>query len=847
MAKRKIDQADILEILTLETVIPYLSKSGLIEKLSGITDENGNSKIKSLSHIGEIISRKRNGLKNLDETEIIYDEIFRTDYSEEELECALQTYKDFVKNREIEFPDCAGRIDDTFETYVKRMFLHGLTHRIIKGKYPRKQGILSGAKHSDFSNNDFNFNESDENGRKNNNTEKIPEISNTNLYLDNTDFLGRDKDCEKIHSKIMDDKTVILYGIGGIGKTALATYYAKLHKKEYDNIIKINFGEIIPSFHSAIANISFKNLDDKEWLEEQKFSYKRDFLLRSTAKILIIFDNVDEESIDTKIFDDLCEKSEIHKIVTTRLKDKFSRYNPISVGPLEYNEQIELFIKKLKYVPEKSDLILLGEILKKIDGHTKMIDIISGCINGDWSFEDALDYLNGADVDSDDIVVSCLRSIYKTDRLDDCEKRVIFYLYLFPEEGVSGTLLKKYIIQKNFKHIISLVEKGWVENKNNRIFIHPIIRDMLRAENNIEYNSYIDLFNSIYISVTDNEISKNYADDLCRICNSFITTIDFSKSFNDEILLKLLKLSDYCFEHYKYMFACNICERALRLCEKSSGKVSDKSMANLHTKVGKVYQRLADYDSSIEQFKRAIECQPEGTAELGKSYRKLGEVYRKAGKYDEALKYDNEALNLLTDDTDKAEALNAIGVVYLNMGNKIKSDPQKQIENYKKAERFYNDSLKLRIKIHASNGEIAFSYHNLGSVYYNLGDFFEAINYHSKGLEIREENQLNQTDIASSYAWLGNDYIGLKNYDVAKKMIDKSLEIRENVLGKNHPDYAWGLFSLFSWYKSTKDVLSAQKVIDEIISIRKHTLGENHEYTKQAIKEKEILLSKCLA
>ena len=846
MAKRKIDQADILEILTLESEIPYLSKSGLREKLSEIMDENGEPKIKCLSHIGEIIHRKRKGLKNLDETEMIYDEIFCTDYSEEELERALQTYKDFVKEHEIEFPDCAGRIDDTFEKYVKRMFLHGLANRETIGKDSKKLGILSGEKHSDFSNSDFNFNESDENGRKkNNNTEKIPEIVNTNLYPDKN-FIGRDQYCEKIHSKIMDDKTVILYGIGGIGKTELAIYYAKLHEKEYDNIIKMDFGEIIPSFHSAVANISFKNLDDKEWLEEQKFSYKRDFLLRSTEKILIIFDNVDEESIDTKIFDELCEKSEIHKIVTTRLKDKFSRYNPISVGPLEYSEQIELFKKKLVYVPEKSELILLDEILKKIDGHTKMIDIISGCINGDWSFEDALNYLNGADVDSDDIVVSRLRSIYKTDRLDDCEKRVIFYLYLFPEEGVSGTLLKKYIIPKNFKHIISLVEKGWVENKNNRIFIHPIIRDMLRAENNIEYNSYIDLFNAI-ITVTDNEISKNYADDLCRICNSFITTIDFTKSLNNEILLKLLKLSDFCFEHYKYMFACNICECTLRLCEKSSGKITDKSMANLHTKAGKVYQRLADYDSSIEQFKRAIKHQPEGTVELGKSYRKLGEVYRKAGKYEEALEYDNKALNLLTDDIDKAEALNAIGVVYLNMGNKSKSDPKKQIDNYKKAEEFYKKALKLREKIHASKGEIAFSYHNLGSVYYNLGNYIEAINYHLKGLEIREENQLNQTDIASSYAWLGNDYIGLKNYDVAKKMIDKSLQIRENVLGKNHPDYAWGLFSLFSWYKSTNDVLSAQKVIDEIISIRIQTLGENHEYTRQAIKEKEILLSKCLA
>lgn len=844
---RSIGQGDIFKLIS--RIFPKYKQ----EIIARIINELLKSPVSYQNHISEISSGKRKGYDNLS-VEEFYKAFFKeqVDFLKNkpgDLKSKLKACQSFVNASLITFEDCEGRVDDDLESYLRRMLESGLLNTIAWKKNNEKKKV------------------DDEYQEKNMSKSKYPTLKEQN-FIPLSTFTGRREIFNEMELKLSKYKTVILSGIGGIGKTAISENYAFEHQNQYEIIHEISFGNTIHSFREAISSLIFNNLDDSEFDEKGRYELKSKIIKNDLDEtVLIIFNNVDSTIIDLDVLNDLRQNSNIHIIITTRLHSSFSKYTDctINVKNLSDEEQLKLFEKHLNEEIEENQKPIVKELLKLIEGHTMMIALLGKSIyKTGVDLNDALELLKEGESDAlsaitpekdndynEEKISNILKKLYKISALSTNQQKAIFQLLLLPTAGVHKKLLLRFLMKDYIESVNSLVECSWVEiskekSRGEIIRLHNLVRDLLKKEMSKSFSDYEQFFNNLCKTIKETDAQK-FSDDLCKLANSVIETIPFDSDLCDVVMQNLLLLSDYCFEHYQYMFACNICERALRLCEKSSGKVSDKSMANLHTKAGKVYQRLADYDSSIEQFKRAIEHQPEGTAELGKSYRKLGEVYRKAGKYEEALEYDNKALDLLTDDIDKAEALNAIGVVYLNMGNKIKSDPEKQKENYKKAEKIYKEALELRIKIHASKGEIAFSYHNLGSVYYNLGNYNEAIKYHSKGLEIREENQLNQTDIASSYAWLGNDYIGLKNYDEAKKMIYKSLQIRENVLGKNHPDYAWGLFSLFSWYKSTNDVLSAQKVIDEIISIRIQTLGENHEYTRQAIKEKEILLSKCLA
>ena len=56
-------------------------------------------------------------------------------------------------------------------------------------------------------------------------------------------FCARQKELAEIHSKLSGDgsrRTVILYGLGGIGKTQLAIAYAKRHRADYSAVFWLN-------------------------------------------------------------------------------------------------------------------------------------------------------------------------------------------------------------------------------------------------------------------------------------------------------------------------------------------------------------------------------------------------------------------------------------------------------------------------------------------------------------------------------------------------------------------------------------------------------------------------------
>ena len=84
--------------------------------------------------------------------------------------------------------------------------------------------------------------------------------------------------------------------------------------------------------------------------------------------------------------------------------------------------------------------------------------------------------------------------------------------------------------------------------------------------------------------------------------------------------------------------------------------------------------------------------------------------------------------------------------------------------------------------------DTAMSYNNIGNVYYNLGDYNEALEYFNKALEIKKEVLGEKhANIASSYLNIGNLYYKLGDYKKALKYHNKALEIFRSELGESHP------------------------------------------------------------
>lgn len=134
-------------------------------------------------------------------------------------------------------------------------------------------------------------------------------ISFSLAHIPRTDnFVGRQEELKNIHKLLQSNgsrRTVVLHGLGGIGKTQLAAQYAKIHKGDYSAIFWLDIRDE-NSVKNGFIRIAKRILreqpgagmiaDDsnpyllinavKEWLDQPK-----------NTQWLIVFDNYDNPKV----------------------------------------------------------------------------------------------------------------------------------------------------------------------------------------------------------------------------------------------------------------------------------------------------------------------------------------------------------------------------------------------------------------------------------------------------------------------------------------------------------------------------------------------------------------------
>lgn len=190
------------------------------------------------------------------------------------------------------------------------------------------------------------------------------------LSADYHEFILRSKYCEAVMRGLHHNRatSVCLIGIGGVGKTALATWAVKklYIGDEYDYIVSISAKDRELTA-SGIQSISQKltSLDDLldaildvigfPEAKNEKLEIKRKTTvdLISGEKILIFVDNL-ETAIDKDIIDFINYLPEPAKaLITSRRNVVTVSSYPIEIGPLE-NEEIVRYISSLSALPRFS-------------------------------------------------------------------------------------------------------------------------------------------------------------------------------------------------------------------------------------------------------------------------------------------------------------------------------------------------------------------------------------------------------------------------------------------------------------------------------------------------------------
>lgn len=195
-----------------------------------------------------------------------------------------------------------------------------------------------------------------------------------------------------------------------------------------------------------------------------------------------------------------------------------------------------------------------------------------------------------------------------------------------------------------------------------------------------------------------------------------------------------------------------------------------------------------------------------------------------------ALQYGIEALRIaekLDMPHEIAQNLGNIGVVYWQMGN------------FSVAIDFHLEASKISARIGDSIG-IARSYNNLGVIYNDQGLYAKALEYFLPALEIYSMLDYKQ-GMAPVYNNIGLVYQNQGSYDLAEAYQKQSLEIK-NELGDSK-GISFSLNNLGIIYQKRGDIESAIKYFEQALEIRK-SLGEKREMANSICNLGNALLEK---
>lgn len=782
------------------------------------------------SGINRILKGKDRGRTELDmkKIDVFFDALFpEVKQSGSTKKATLANAKEFVQKNELYFEDWEGTPEDTFETYIKRMFNWGL---------PNRDCHIPVSSHS-----------TDTLGSQEQEARLVYHLHADNPALYDIDyFTGRDSLLDNLQSHLDQYGIAVLTGMGGIGKSSLAVQFA-IRSSSYYSLIQIVSSEFQDRFESVVLAMQFDGLKDENDPPQERYQRRLKLLHQLDERTLIIIDNADIAWKNIQQFYDNQRAMKFHLIITSRLADGFRKPFCLPVTALPDNEQRKMFLHYCGENLKESDSPILDEILHYIEGHTLLIKLIAKTMYYESaSFSEILEWLHDQNTDHGFLedgerksVKEVIRNVLFRSKLDVEQRNLLFRLTFLPVDGISRKLFLRKLC-RNADSLNLLESRSWVIREGDRIRVHPVIRDTVQDEMRLGWNTYsefLHLLRAVMQEPVEN-LDEHDQLSLCQLARGMWKSLGNS-NVPLELWDCLYTIAGYCKTSCQYQTSLLLYELLCRV-EK---EVDDRGvLIELHLEIGRLHQRLADYSGAAEHYQKALEMTQEDDDQRGSCYNSLAVIYRKNAEYDKAMEYFELALRCYKADDLIATAKNDLGVVYMNLGSR-EMNPEKSRATYQKAKEYYEDSLKLREKLGASVREMAFSHHNIGSALYRLGLYEQALEEHTKALELRVSNHLQKPDIAASLNWIGNDLICLGRMPEAKQKLEESLNIRKQFLGERHPDLAWALISLSTWYEEQGNLSGAIRFMQEAYDIRKEQLRSEHPYTIAAKQRLDKLMS----
>lgn len=714
-------------------------------------------------------------------------------------------------------------------------------------------------------------------------------------YLPNIDIeviKGRTNDIDKIKNLLTTEKTLIINGAGGIGKTSLVRLYSKLHFSEYDYLLWIDFPDNQQNslgrdiFMSGIAYnfhiLKFFGLPIENKLPLQNiFELILKEIIQLSGRKLLVFDNIPAAMVE---FSDIIPKtSDLHILGTSRsILEEFKTYN---LNTLEADAAISLFYSYYKV--DRNDF-LVTSILKLIGFHTLAIELLSKLAEKRGLCLESLNNLisvEGINISIEAKVTSShdksknptvpfiyLCNIFDITMLPVEQKNLLCNLAVIGDTQLSFAQLEsifKGLYESNqlFHSISDLHQLGWITKIDNRFYVHQLISEVLRFKLDPDFKKCQDLINNIftfiekssneyniysqkpYIKIAENIVSfislqKNIANNFKSLIarhhgffgniekyNKWYDSLQFDDIKNEEEKIIILNHGNILLSQAKFKEAIDIFQRSKKFIK------DELSILQIDGSIGHAYGELGKYQMANDYFEPAYEKLKNNSditeSEYAVFINNYSMVLNGLGNTKKALELDLKVLEIREKLLDNmhpllAQSYNNIGVSY------------EYLRQCDKAYFFHTKALEIRSKFEISeNRDLAESFHNIASVYFQKNEIQLAIEYFQKAMKIREDIFKDGSPaLINTYCCLASVMLG-RDSDNAIELYEKAFSYYDKFELEANENTPFWIFGFITALVNNKEYDKAMSLIN--LSLKLSPKNKNASFilsSIQAIKTK---------
>ena len=616
-------------------------------------------------------------------------------------------------------------------------------------------------------------------------------------------IIGRVKELQEIDTLLNESNSLLLInGIGGIGKSTIASYY--LHSQK-DKLDYYGFFEGLDSFTVELR--------EPLALQQEK---ENDAFMEALAKLrnlkgnkLLVFYDVKEiNKNQDKIEKILALKDSGYKILLTS-REEIEDVEQYYLDVLSLPDAKELFNSIYKV----EDEVLLEEILEYLDCHAFFVEMTAKTLkskktltpqiikekfeNGEFSTiqrkrkESFNDYLNELfsfdELDNEEILMLKQLSVLPSIEIEFEELEYI--LNMTKQNNNEELIHFQKKDSENFEEVLQYIsEKGWISSIDNSYKLHQIVKEYILS-------FHRPIFEEIEIVL-----------DIYQVYLNGVTDIKIAMSLKNKI---------------KYFEALS---KVLKLLH-----TENENVAHFFARVGLIYQHMDNYKKAEPIYLRVLDIHKKifGETHLytARAYNNLATLYMDMGLYKNVESLYLKSLGIREEiyGVSHPETIN----LYINLAELYQIEGQ-----YKQSEALYLKALSI---LDNSDLNKAIAYNNLAELYRAEGKYGRAEPLYKKAIRIRKELQsLNHPDIATNYNNLGLLYYTIKHYKKAKPLYEKALRIREEVLGVNHPTTATSYNTLALLYEALGNNKKAEIFYLKDLRINEERLGLYHPTTAES-------------